>query len=112
MIFPDDWKEKLDDGRYRLTVRRALDTGDIFEDYVIPVDQEIDIGFAYNTYYNAMSPYSMHNFANSTSVTLTSDGSPAWGSLVDTEISADKETQEEEEVEVEEVEEEEETVDG
>ena len=96
MIFPDDWKEKLDDGRYRLTVRRALDTGDIFEDYVIPVDQEIDIGFAYNTYYNAMSPYSMHDFANSTTLTLTSDGSPAWGSLVDTVISVNEATKEEE----------------
>ena len=43
-----------------------------------------------------MSPYSMHDFANSTTLTLTSDGSPAWGSLVDTVISVDEETKEEE----------------
>ena len=66
VIFPDDWKEKLDDGRYRLTVRRALDTGDIFEDYVIPVDEDFFIGFAYNTYYNALSSFMPHNFENRT----------------------------------------------
>ena len=38
-------------GTVTLFARRALDT-DEFEDFVIPLDTEFKIGFAYNNFYN------------------------------------------------------------
>ena len=37
-----------DDGSITLIVKRELDTGDADDDFVIPLDQEFDIGYAFN----------------------------------------------------------------
>ena len=63
------------DSREVFTLRRALDTGSSSE-YVIPLDQAFQIGYAYNDSENFIDrPYDKHNYAGSLTVTLKSDGS-------------------------------------
>ena len=64
-------------------IRRALDTGEpdgITTDYVIPLDTEFTIGYAYNEDYNFMSPYTPHYFGGELKITLSSDGQGVFGS--------------------------------
>ena len=56
-----DGSVELDEaaGTVTLFARREMDTVDL-EDFLIPLDTEFKIGFAYNNYYNYLSPYTPH----------------------------------------------------
>ena len=80
---PDDTRETTEGGdKRRIFVRRALDTGDADEDFVIPLDTEFEIGYAYNSYASTMSPYTTHELVGGVTVTLKSDGTPLWGAML------------------------------
>ena len=51
--------EHSDEDRVTFFVRRALDTDDL-EDFVIPLDEEFDIGYSLNDLDGQMSPYTYH----------------------------------------------------
>ena len=65
-------------------VRRALDTGDE-KDYVFPLDQEFDMGYAYHDSANEMGWTTKHQVAGSFKVTLNSNGDPVLGSMPEPE---------------------------
>ena len=69
------------DGRATLFARRALDTGDS-SDFVIPLDQEFNVGYAVNGSSSDISIYTKHQTAGSVAVSLKSNGDPVWGELV------------------------------
>ena len=52
--------QEIAGGRRRMWVRRDLDTGDPIQDFVIPLDQEFDIGYSMNDQYGDLSPYTPH----------------------------------------------------
>ena len=64
------------------TARRKLDTGDAEEDFVIPLDEEFTLGYAYNPESSELSFFNKHEIAGSVVITLPSDGSPVWGEPV------------------------------
>ena len=76
---PEGLYELDNNGRVTLFVRRALDTEDFLMDFVFPLDEEFDIGYAFNDYTNDLSPYTPHTIHGNTTVTLKSDGSWAFG---------------------------------
>ena len=82
LAHPDRSIEFDGDGRITLFARRALDTGDSSDDFVIPLDQEFYIGYALNDDTNNLSYATKHSVAGSVAITLNSDGSPTWGELV------------------------------
>ena len=49
-----------DDGSVTLFARRALDTGDWSQDYLVPLDQEFSIGYAFNDYSDFVSDHTPH----------------------------------------------------
>ena len=69
-----------------ITARRARDTGDLYQDYLIPLDQEFTIGYAYNSDTSEVGYLSKHEIASSVAITLKSDGTPVWGEFVVAEI--------------------------
>lgn len=60
----------------RFTITRALDTGDSEQDYLVPVDQEFDLGWAIN--YKNNEILNKHNEAGGLSLVLNSSGAPAF----------------------------------
>ena len=76
---PDGLSEVGDDGSVTLFARRALDTGDWSQDYLVPLDQEFSIGYAFNDYSDFVSDYTPHFLQGNTTVTLSSDGAWALG---------------------------------
>ena len=75
-----DHNVEVDDSNQLVTVfaRRALDTGDSL-DYVIQLDKEFNLGYAYNSKSTEIS--TIHEVQGTIPVTLNSDGSPLWGSM-------------------------------
>ena len=65
-------------------VRRPLDTGDE-KDFVFPLDQEFEMGYAYNDEANEMGWTTKHQVAGSFNVTLHSNGEPVLGHIVESE---------------------------
>ena len=65
-----------------LFARRALDTGDD-KDFVIQLDKEFSLGYAFGTNINLDYPSPPHSQEASftTTVTLKSDGTPLWGTM-------------------------------
>ena len=63
-------------GFIRFTIERDLDTGDSTHDYLIPTDQEFDLGWAVNHKTNEM--LSKHTDAGAIITVLSSDGSLAF----------------------------------
>ena len=57
-----DGSIEVDEAATQVTLfaRRALDTGDGLSDFVIPLDTEFNIGYAYNDYISQLSPYTPH----------------------------------------------------
>ena len=43
------WFRDLPSGQLEVKLRRQLDTGDLINDYVLPVDQKFDLGWAVHT---------------------------------------------------------------
>ena len=78
---PQNTIEFEDDGRVTLFARRLRDT-DSMEDFMIPLDQEFTIGYAFNSYSDTMSWYTKHETAGAVQVVLPSDGTPIWGEMM------------------------------
>ena len=74
-----------DDGSITLIVKRELDTGDADDDFVIPLDQEFDIGYAFNPESNQLTFLTKHQIAGSVRIMLPSDGNPVWGDFIEAE---------------------------
>ena len=72
-----------DDGSITLIVKRELDTGDADDDFVIPLDQEFDIGYAFNPESNQLTFLTKHQIAGSVRIMLPSDGTPVWGDFIE-----------------------------
>ena len=51
------------------------------QDFVIPLDEEFTLGYAFNSYADVFSWYTKHEVAGSVMVTLPSDGTPIWGEM-------------------------------
>ena len=72
-------------------VRRALDTGDE-RDFVIPLDQEFDMGYAYHDSANELGWLTKHQVAGSFKVTIPSNGDPVLGSMPEEHDESDHDT--------------------
>ena len=68
--------------------RRKLDTGDL-TDYVIPLDTEFNIGYAY---YGSASTLRKHTVSSTVAVTLNSDGTPLYGQMTSDGESTSEDT--------------------
>ena len=51
------WFRDLPSGQLEVKLRRQLDTGDLINDYVLPVEQEFDLGWAVHTSSSDISQY-------------------------------------------------------
>ena len=79
-----DLSVDLDDtsGTVTIVARRDLDTGDAMEDFLIPLDTEFSIGFAFNSYANILSDYTPHDYeVQLSAVVLKSDGTYMFGDI-------------------------------
>ena len=74
-----DHNVDIDGGLVTIFARRALDTSDS-EDFVIPLDQEFNLGYAFKTGSNSLST-GRHDNAETIAVTLKSDGTPLFGTM-------------------------------
>ena len=67
----------FDDDIVRFTITRALDTTEEYFDYLVPVEQEFDLGWAINT--DTIDLNKKHSHAGALKVIIPSDGSYALG---------------------------------
>ena len=75
---------KNDGEKITLVARRALDTGDE-QDFVIPLDEEFTMGYAFNGESHELSYSTKHDTAGSVAITIRSDGTPVWDSSIEAE---------------------------
>ena len=72
-----DHNVDIDADTVTIFARRALDTSDS-EDFVIPLDQEFNLGYAFKV---GSSSLVKHDTAKTIAVTLKSDGTPLFGTM-------------------------------
>ena len=81
---PEHPTELKEGKRITMVARRQIDTGDEM-DFVIPLDEEFMMGYAFNGESHKLSYGTKHDLAGSVAITLSSDGTPVWAESVKAE---------------------------